>query len=446
MTIIKENITNELVPENYENFYDFYEDNYPADVAEFLSTLSEEVLLENIVNLSPAVLSEIIIFFDEDLQKEITTKISTFKLAEILSNMYNDDAADLLGVLRVGKIKEVLKLMKENKALELKELLEYDDESAGGRMTTEFIAFYADNSVSTVLNKIKDLMIEPEMIYYIYVISRKKELLGVLSVRQLLTAHRNEKLNDIMNKNVVKVDVNLDQEEVAKILSKYNLLAVPVINKHKQLVGIITVDDILDIIEEETTEDLFKMSGATSTYDIHGNFMEAVKKRIPWLFILLFGGLLSGSVIGRFEESLQSIAALAIFIPVLMDMGGNVGTQSLTIVVRGLATDELEVKHFFKHLFNEFKAGIVMALLIGGSLLLITFFWHNNIAIAFVVGFSMVTTMVTAVILGTSIPFIVDYFGVDPAVAAGPFITTLIDISGLFIYFTLATLLLERLT
>ncbi|MCC3145384.1 magnesium transporter [Halanaerobium sp. Z-7514] len=445
MTIIKENITDELVPENYENFYDFYEDNYPADVAEFLASLEEEVLLENIVKLSPAVLSEIIIFFDEDLQKEITSKLTTFKLAEILSNMYSDDAADLLGVLRVGKIKEVLKLMKENKALELKELLEYDDESAGGRMTTEFIAFYADNSVGTVLNKIKDLMIEPEMIYYIYVISRKKELLGVLSVRQLLTAHRDEQLNDIMNENVVKVDVNLDQEEVAKILSKYDLLAVPVINKHQQLVGIITVDDILDIIEEETTEDLFKMSGATSTYDIHGNFMEAVKKRIPWLFILLLGGLMSGTVIGRFEEALQSIAALAIFIPVLMDMGGNVGTQSLTIVVRGLATDELELKSFFKHLLNEFKAGIVMSLLIGGSLLLITFIWHNNIAIAVVVGFSMVTTMITAVILGTSIPFIIDYFGIDPAVAAGPFITTLVDISGLFIYFTLATILLERL-
>ena len=445
MTIIKENITDELVPENYENFYDFYEDNYPADVAEFLASLSEKVLLKNIVKLSPVVLSEIIIFFDEELQKEITTKLSTFKLAEILSEMYSDDAADLLGVLRVGKIKEVLKLMKENKALELQELLEYDDESAGGRMTTEFIAFYADNSVGTVLNKIKDLSIEPEMIYYIYVISRKKELLGVLSVRQLLTAHRNEKLNDVMNKNVLKVNVNLDQEEVAKLLSKYDLLAVPVINKHQQLVGIITVDDILDIIEEETTEDLFKMSGATNTYDIHGSFMEAVKKRIPWLFILLFGGLMSGSVIGRFEESLQSIAALAIFIPVLMDMGGNVGTQSLTIVVRGLATDELEVKHFFKHLLNEFKAGLVMALLIGSSLLLITFFWHNNITIAFVVGFSMFTTMLTAVILGTSIPFLVDYFGADPAVAAGPFITTLIDISGLSIYFTLATILLERL-
>ncbi|ADO76817.1 magnesium transporter [Halanaerobium praevalens] len=435
----------EIAPAKYSSFYNFYYDNYPADVAEFLESLPKEKVLESLDQLNYEILAEIIIFFDNDFKKEIAAKISTFKLAEILSAMYTDDAADLLSVLKVGKIKEILNLMKANKALELKELLEYDDQSAGGRMTTEFIAFYADNSVAEVLTKIKDLIIEPEMIYYIYVISRNKKLLGVLSVRQILAASRNKELGKLMNKNVVQVNVNLDQEEVAKVLAKYDLLAVPVINNYQQLVGIITVDDIIDIIEEETTEDLYKMSGTTNTYDIHGNFMEGVKKRVPWLFILLIGGLLSGTVINRFEQALESVAVLAIFIPVLMDMGGNVGTQSLTIVVRALATDELEKEDYLKHLLNEFKSGLVMGVLIAVSLLLITLFWQQNLSIAFVVGISMFTTMVTAVILGTIIPFIIDYFGIDPAVAAGPFITTLIDISGLFIYFSLASFLLEKL-
>ncbi|MGM0602334.1 MAG: magnesium transporter [Bacillota bacterium] len=435
----------EFLPERYQNFKEFFDDNYPADAAEFLADLPEQILLDSVENFADEILSDIIVFFEEELQKKIGKKISVLKTAQILSAMYSDDAADFLSVLSVGKVKDVLKLMKENDALKLKELLHYDDDSAGGRMTTEFIAFYADNTTQSVLNKMRKIITEPEMIYYIYVISRKKELVGVLSVRQLLTAQPDTRLSEIMNKRAIKVNITDDQEEVAHIISKYDLLAVPVVNDHNQLLGIITVDDIIDILEEETTEDLFKMSGATNAYDIRGSFMEAVKKRIPWLFILLIGDLLSGTVIHRFEASLQSIVALAIFIPVLMDMGGNVGTQSLTVVVRGLATEELDFSHFIKHLFSEIKAGIVMGMVISLSLFLITFFWHQNIVLAFVVGFSMFVTMITAITAGTSIPFVVDYFGADPAVAAGPFITTLIDISGLFIYFTMASLLMEKL-
>ncbi|RCW45380.1 magnesium transporter [Halanaerobium sp. MA284_MarDTE_T2] len=410
-----------------------------------MSELPENVLIELVEDFNYEILSQIIIFFEEELQKKIAEKMSVLKTAQVLSAMYSDDAADFLSILSVGKVKKVLKLMKENDALKLKELLHYDDESAGGRMTTEFIAFYADNTAQSVLNKIRKIITEPEMIYYIYVISRKKELVGVLSVRQLLTAQPDTKLKDIMNKRAIKVNIAADQEEAARIISKYDLLAVPVVNDHNQLLGIITVDDIIDILEEETTEDLFKISGATNAYDIRGNFMEAVKKRIPWLFILLIGDLLSGTVIHRFEASLESIVALAIFIPVLMDMGGNVGTQSLTVVVRGLATEELDFSHFIKHLFSELKAGLVMGVIISFSLFIITFLWHQNFALSSVVAFSMLITMITAVTAGTSIPFFVDYFGADPAVAAGPFITTLIDISGLFIYFTIASLLMEKL-
>jgi magnesium transporter len=280
--------------------------------------------------------------------------------------------------------------------------------------------------------------------YYIYVINHRKELVGVLSVRQLLGAQPQTRLQEIMNENVIKVNINLDQEKVASVLSKYDLLAVPVLNKHKQLMGIVTVDDALDVIEEEATEDIYKMS-ATSDIDEIGGVWQGVKKRIPWLLILLIGDLLSGSVISGFEHSLQAVVALAFFIPVLMDMGGNVGTQSLTVVVRGLATGELRFSDFWSHLWQEVKVGFIIAAVIGLSISTITFVWQGNPFLGFIVGFSMFTTLLTAVTAGTSIPFIMKWLGADPAVAAGPFITTIIDVSGLLIYFTIATLLMEKL-
>jgi len=246
-----------------------------------------------------------------------------------------------------------------------------------------------------------------------------------------------------MTENVIKVEINMDQEEVARILAKYDLLAVPVVNKKNQLMGIITVDDAIDVIEDEATEDIYKM--AATAYIDRGGLLQAVKKRLPWLIILLVGDLLSGSVIKGFEVSLQTIVALAFFIPVLMDMGGNIGTQALTVVVRGLATGELHLTHFWRHLWQEIRVGFIMALILGAAIFGVAYLWQGNFSLGIVVGSSMFITLITAIIAGTSIPFIIDALGADPAVAAGPFITTLIDITGLFIYFTMATILMEKL-
>ena len=282
------------------------------------------------------------------------------------------------------------------------------------------------------------------MIYYIYIISRRKELKGVLSVRQLLAADPTEKMQNIMSEDVIKVPVDMDQEEVAEVLNKYDLLAVPVINNKNQLVGIITVDDILEVMEDEATEDIYKMAATTDVYDVKGGLLSIVKKRIPWLLILLVGDLLSGSVIQKFEASLQAIVALAIFIPVLMDMGGNVGTQSLTVVVRGLATGKLYLANFFSHIYREIKVGLIMALIIGISISVIVIVWQGDPILGLIVGVSMFATLLTAIIVGTSIPFIMDAIGVDPALASGPFITTIVDITGLFIYFYMASILINN--
>ncbi len=435
----------EYLPENFSSLNDFWKRAYPADIAEFLLNLplsEKKYILEKI---SIEQLSDTVRDLDYETSNYIAKYYSPEQLEKILSNMYPDDAVDFLGTMPIGKTKEILGRLKKTEANELQRLLGYEEESAGGLMNTDYIAFYADNKVSQVLDKLRELVSEPEMIYYIYVISRTKELLGVLSVRQILTVKPDTQLREIMNENVINVSVNMDQEEVAGILSKYDLLAVPVINKQGKLVGIITVDDAIDVLEEEATEDIYKMNITADIYDIRGGIVQAVKKRLPWLLILLIGDLLSGSVIQGFEASLQAIVALAIFIPVLMDMGGNVGTQSLTVVVRSLATGDLHNSNFWSHLWNEIKVGLIMAVVLGSILSVIVFFWHGNPLLGLVVGVSMFVTMLTAITLGTSIPFILNTLGTDPAIAAGPFITTLVDISGLFIYFTLATVLIKKL-
>ncbi|MFW5979770.1 MAG: magnesium transporter [Halanaerobiales bacterium] len=440
---MEEKISN-LIPEKYDTFDQFCEEAYAVEVAELLTELSFENMKKILIKFDAEQLGEIISHLDYESSNFIAKILTIDQLSDILTNMYPDDAADFLGTMPVGTVKKILSNLKENQAKELQRLLEYDEESAGGIMTTDYIAFYSDHTTDTVLKKLRQLVDEPEMIYYLYVISRNKELVGVLSVRQLLAAPTDEILANIMTENVIKAFVDQDQEEVARMLSKYDLLAIPIVNKKDQLMGIITVDDAIDVMEEEATEDMYKMAVTSDISEREGVF-SAVKKRIPWLFILLFGDLLSGSVIHSFEAQLQSAMALAIFIPVLMDMGGNMGTQSLTVVVRGLATGELDLSSFGKHLWQEIKAGVIMAFLLGLTLSVAALVWQGNPVLGIVVGTSLFSTLLTAVIAGTSIPFIINYLGADPAVAAGPFITTLIDISGLFIYFTMATILMENL-
>jgi len=434
----------DFIPEKYQDQQDLWENGYPADKAEFLNSLTPDLLAVFLKTVDYKSLSEIIKDLDYQTSYFIAKTYDAEQLSDILASMYSDDAADFLGKMPVGKVKEIFDRLRETQAKELQRLLGYSEESAGGLMNTQFIAFYEDNTVQKVLNKLRELISEPEMIYYIYIISRRKELRGVLSVRQLLAADPTEKMQNIMNEDVIKVPVDMDQEEVAEVLNKYDLLAVPVINNKNQLVGIITVDDILEVMEDEATEDIYKMAATTDVYDVKGGLLSIVKKRIPWLLILLVGDLLSGSVIQKFEASLQAIVALAIFIPVLMDMGGNVGTQSLTVVVRGLATGKLYLANFFSHIYREIKVGLIMALIIGISISVIVIVWQGDPILGLIVGVSMFATLLTAIIVGTSIPFIMDAIGVDPALASGPFITTIVDITGLFIYFYMASILINN--
>ncbi len=420
---------------------------YPADLAELIDKLS----LEEIENIIPALPLEKIAYvlneFDFDVRETILNLLKPQDLKILLDEMYADDTADFLSSLSIGKSKELLNLMQKEDADQIQNLLGYDEDSAGGIMTTEYIAIKEGKTVEEALNRVREVARKAEMIYYIYIVNKTKQLVGVLSMRELITAPPNKSIEELIQKKVINVRLSLDQEEVAQIISKYDLLAIPVVNYKKQLLGIITVDDIIDVIEEEATEDIYKMAATSEVdYDESSGILNAAFKRLPWLIILLFASMLSGSVVDLFSELLNTVVALTFFMPTLTGTGGNAGTQSLAIVVRGLATGNLESKDVIKHIINEVKVGSLVALICGLLIAGVAFVWQGNYMLGVVVGSAMFCNILTATLVGTATPFILDYFGVDPAVAAGPFITTIIDASGLFIYFSLAGLFLNYLT
>ncbi|GAB6100262.1 magnesium transporter [Halanaerocella petrolearia] len=421
---------------------------YPADIAELLEDLSTAELRFVLPCLPLEKIAFSLTEIDATSKRILLNFLEAKQLKVILDNMYADDIADLLGSISIGKSKELLRLMKQDDAQQIQDLLGYDEESAGGIMTTEYIAVKESKTAGEALNTVRRVATEAEMIYYIYIVDKKQRLVGVLSMRELITADPDREIKSLMQKKVIHVQVDLDQEEIAQVISKYDLLAVPVVNSKDQLLGIITVDDILDVIEEEATEDIYKMA-ATTEVDLdtsRDTILQGAFKRLPWLTILLFASMLSGTVIGSFSDALSSVVALSFFIPTLTGTGGNAGTQSLAVVVRGLATGDIEPKEIGKYLWNELKVGVLTALFCGLIIGIVAFFWQGSYMLGVVVGLAMFCTIITATLAGTIIPFIINYFGADPAVAAGPFITTLIDVSGLFIYFSLARVFLEYLT
>ncbi|ADL12167.1 magnesium transporter [Acetohalobium arabaticum DSM 5501] len=419
---------------------------YPADLAEVLVDTTEEETEVLVDLIEEEKLAHILAEVDYEVEKKLLKFLSNNRLTYILDEMYSDDVVDLLGALNIGQTKEFLTLMKQEEAEQIQHLLGYDEESAGGRMTTEYIAMKQDKTVAESIQKLRDIAPEAEMIYYIYVVDEKQELTGVLSMRELIAASPEKKVKDIMHEQVITVNLSLDQEEVAQIISKYDLLAVPVVNRQGLLLGIITFDDILDVIEEEATEDMHKMAGNVEVDVEHeGEVINGVIRRLPWLIILLFASLLSANVLEFFEDVLNTVVILTFFMPTLAGTGGNAATQSLAVVVRGLAIGDIKSKEILGYLWNELKVGVLIALSCGLIIGLVAFIWQGNYMLGTVVGLAMIGNIITATVIGTAMPFIINYFGADPAVAAGPFITTLIDVFGYFIYFSLAKLFINYL-
>ena len=427
---------------------DILEDLLPQDLAEQIYRLSKEEKYEvfSLLNNEEAAL----ILGEMELEEsaKAIALLSPKIAADMLTEMPYDDMTDILGEVPQDNAMDILDYMEKDDAAEVRGLLEYPKDSAGGIMTTEVISFKESITVKEAITRLRELAPSAETIYYLYTVDEKDKLVGVVSLRELIVSHDDQVLSDIMRTSVLSVQARVDQEEVAQLVQKYNFLAVPVVDAEEKLLGIITVDDVMDVIEEETTEDIYHLVGTSEVEGsslIDAKVTSIAKTRLPWLIICLLGGLFSGSIISFFEATIDQVVILTFFMPVIMDMGGNVGAQSSTVFVRGVATGEILPSQMFGYFFKEVKVGLLMGVICGVFVAIAASLWQGMPILGLVVGFSMLCTVILATTIGTLIPIFFTRLGIDPAVTAGPFVTTIKDVTGLMIYFYIATIFMEYL-
>jgi magnesium transporter len=390
------------------------------------------------------------ILFSELEDKFLLDFIDAMKLPEVievLEAMPSDDVADLLGKLPSDQADKFLNEMKSEGSEEVEELLSYDDDTAGGIMIPDFIALKEDSIAREAIASIQKDYVDVEMPFYIYVIDEFERLVGVISLRQLVVVQPDTPLKNFMATDIFSVKTGTDQEEVAKLVARYDILAVPVVDESNVLVGIVTVDDVIDIFRMEATEDILKMAGAGEEFVETQSILRSTRIRLPWLFASCIGGIFAFFIIGYFEASLVKFAYLAAFIPVIMGMGGNIGTQSSTIVVRGLATGRIHIKEIWQVVFKELMVGLILGVIYGvliGSVAQVRFLYMvSSTAFAISVGLAVISSMSIAALVGSLVPMVFARLNIDPAVATGPFVTTSIDIVSVLFYFTIATTLLR---
>jgi magnesium transporter len=390
---------------------------------------------------------------DEDTAVDLIEDMKIEDIVEILESMPNDDVADLLGRLPEDMSQAILEKMKRDESQEVEDLLRYEDDTAGGIMVPDFIALKEYVTAKEAIDSLQKEHLEVEMAFYLYVIDDYGKLVGVSSLRQLVVVPPETPLKDFMTTDVFSVQTDMDQEEVAKIVARYDILAVPVVDESHSLVGIVTVDDVIDIFRREATEDILKMAGAGEEFVETKSVLKSTRIRLPWLFASCIGGIIAFFIIGAYESSLYKMAYLAAFIPVIMGMGGNIGTQSSTIVVRGLATGRINLRDFWAVVIKElaigFILGLIYGLLIGSVAQLygllsgsVAQFRYSIEALAISVALAILSSMSIAALVGSLVPMSFAKVNIDPAVATGPFVTTAIDIISVFFYFVIATTLL----
>ncbi len=424
---------------------DWIEHNHPIDIAEALADLKDEKIDEFTKLLRTEDLADIFEESDEELQFNILKCKSSEEIIEIFSHMAADDITDILGLLKIQKRKELLRHMKQDEALVVRNLLGYDKESAGGIMTTEYLVLNKNLSTTQALSKIKDIAPDTEVIDTIFISDNNKKLVGSVDLRDILSAARETLLKEIMDDNIIKVPSDMDQEEVAQKVAKYDLTVIPVVNKKGILVGIITVDDIIDVIEAENTEDMFKMVGVHEEESVDSPLFTSVKRRLPWMFINLITAFLATLTVSLFEDVIAQVVALAAAMPIVAGMGGNSGNQTLSVVIRGIALGEIDFKENWKLVFKQGMIGVINGAATGIFTGLILYLMYGNYYLGIIIFMAMILNLLVAGMFGFLIPLILQSLGIDPALASSIFLTTVTDVFGFFAFLGLAKLFLVYL-
>lgn len=437
----------QLAEDNLDDFREEFLSMHHYEQSEYFEDTTDENRQKIFQFLSP---TEVANFFDQlDIDDEdyedLFDKMNATYASHILEEMSYDNAVDILNELSKSKVASLLTLMNKEDANEIKALLHYEEDTAGGIMTTEFLSLKSQTPVKEALMHVKGQAPDAETIYVIFVINDDEELVGVLSLRDLIVAENDAYIEDIMSERVISVNVADDQEDVAQIMRDYDFIAVPVVDYQDHLLGIITIDDILDVMDEEASEDYSRLAGVSDIDSTNDSVVKTAIKRLPWLIILTFLGMITATILGSFEETLEKVALLAAFIPIISGMSGNSGTQSLAVSVRNITTGEINEQSKFKIALREAGSGLLSGLVCSIVLFTIIVAIYHQPLLALIVGGSLTCAMTVGTLVGSMIPLLMNKINIDPAVASGPFITTINDIISMLIYFGLATSLMTYL-
>lgn len=417
---------------------------HPVDFLEALGEFDDDplIILEKLPDEYVALLLD---YAEDDEKFNLLSLFSKNRQAQIISEMSSDELVDLLGTLDEDEQNEIITNMNTEEVEEVKTLLSYDPESAGGIMATEFISIKETDTVNETINYLRTMAPDSETPYYIYVVDDLDVLKGVVPLRQIIVSTPDTLIKDIMIENIISAPVDMDQEEVSHIFEKYGFMAIPVVDHNGEILGIITVDDVMEIMKEEYTEDMFRLAGLDEEEKVAGTVIGAIKSRLPWLLVNLVTATLAAKTVSLFENTIAQIVALATFMPMVAGMGGNAGSQTLTLIIRGIAIGEINYENQADILKKEIAIGIINGLCIGLVVGVLGYFWVGSLSFGFVIGTAMLLNLIVATISGYLVPVLLKKVGIDPALASAVFVTTVTDVLGFFFFLGLATVMLQYL-
>ena len=415
-----------------------------ADIPPLFDELNEEESLVLFRLLNKEVAAEVFTELDSDLQEKLIGFFTDKELKAVIDELFMDETVDLIEEMPSNVVKRILKNVDKEDRRTINELLNYPEDSAGSIMTTEFIDLKENMTVEEAFKEVKKDCVNQETIYNMYVLSLTRKIIGVIDLKTLLLSDPKAKIKDLMDENVITINTLDDQEEVGKMFNKYNKYALPVVDTEGRLVGIVTIDDAMDVMQEENEEDFEKMAAvipSDETY-LKTSVFKHARNRIVWLLILMLSATFTGMVLTHYESAFEAVPLLVSFIPMIMGTGGNCGSQSSTLVIRGMAVDEIRMRDFLKVLWKEIRVALLvgMALFVANSIKI--YIQYKDITLCLVLGITLFLTIIISKIIGSMLPMIVKKLKQDPAIVAAPFITTVVDLASVMIYFKIATMLL----
>lgn len=435
----KENFIQHLSSKEYKKAQSVLTQNNAIDNAKLLESLDPKDCAFAFRLIPKDEASKVFSCMSSSMQAHLVDLFTQSELKEVIDSIYMDDTVDLLEDLPANLVKRILASVDPQKRNIINKLCKYPEDSAGSIMTIEYVSLRKEMTVQEALDHIKATGIHKETIYTCYVLENKK-LLGIVSAKSLITSNRDTKIEKLMNKNIISVQTHTDQEEVAKLFRKYDLIAMPVLDSENCFVGIVTFDDVMDVMIDETNEDISKMAAIEPNEK--GYFETTVwqhaKHRIMWLLILMFSATITGSIITRYENAFQAVPLLVSFIPMLMDTGGNCGSQSSTLIIRGLALGDIKFKDLFRVIFKEFRISLIVGAILAVANGLRIFIQYQNPQIAIVVALSLAVVVILSKFIGCILPLFANKVGLDPAIMASPLITTIVDTCSILVYFNIA--------